>query len=200
MREAAEIQNALTPSAYRSLAVACQGQLSLRRIARYLNKDIVTISQALYPYIQRGWLQLQQSQQQAETKPTLSVSSSNVICVDELGNLSDQIEYMLKEQGYSPITLNDPIEALSVIVRVRPDLVFCALTMSALAGEQLGYLLRGIPTLRNLPIIFLTPDSPDPFHLTKAQLLGGTEFLTPPVQPSDLSRVLRTYLGDNQTA
>lgn len=205
LTETEEVQKALTPSAYRSLAVACQGQLSLRRLARYLNKDIVTISQALYPYIQRGWLTLLDSQkppeQTATEKETAStVFLSKVICVHELGKLCDQIEYMLKEQGYSPIILNDPIEALSVIVQEQPDLLFCALEMSALAGEQLGNLLRRLPSLANLPIIFVTPDNPDPLRLTKARLLGGTAFLTPPLQTSNLSKVLKTYLGNNQTS
>jgi CheY-like chemotaxis protein len=72
--------------------------------------------------------------------------------------------------------------------------------MSALAGEQLGNLLRRLPSLANLPIIFVTPDNPDPLRLTKARLLGGTAFLTPPLQTSNLSQVLKTYLGNNQTS
>lgn len=205
LTETNEVQKNLTSSAYRSLAVACQGQLSLRRIARYLNKDIVTISQALYPYIQRGWLTLLNSQKPSEPAAkeqgtASTVFLSKVICVHELGKICDQIEYMLEEQGYSPIILNDPIEALSVIVREQPHLLFCSLEMSALAGEQLGKLLRGLPSLANLPIIFVTPDHPDPLRLTKARLLGGTRFLIPPIQPSNLSQVLKTYLGKNQTA
>ncbi|PSO48471.1 MAG: response regulator [Cyanobacteria bacterium SW_9_44_58] len=204
LRETEQVQNALTSSAYRSLAVACQGQLSLRRLARYLNKDIVTLSQALYPYLQKGWLTLLNSQQPpektaAEKGTASTVFLSKVICVHELGKICDQIEYMLKEQGYRPIILNEPIEALSVIVQEQPNLVFCDLEMSALAGEQLGSLLRHLPSLAKLPIIFVTPDNPDPLRLAKARLLGGTAFLTPPLNSSNLSQVLKTYLGNNQT-
>lgn len=200
-----ELQKALTPSAYRSVALACQGQLSLRRIARYLNKDLLTLSQALYPYIQEGLLQLLESEDHFDThfpeepENGLSTLKPKILCLREENHEdhqeSDQIEYKLKQQGYSPIILNDPIEALSVIVREQPHLIFCQLEMSALPGEEIAYLLRNLPALAKIPIILVIPETSDPLRLTRARLLGVTQFLMQPVQDSELLSILGTYLG-----
>lgn len=34
------------------------GKTSLRQLARHLNRDILTVAKAIYPYVQQGWLQL----------------------------------------------------------------------------------------------------------------------------------------------
>ncbi|AFZ42462.1 response regulator receiver [Halothece sp. PCC 7418] len=191
-----ELKQALTPSAYRSLAVACQGELSLRRIARYLNKDLLTISQALYPYIQRGWLQMLAEE---EALPSQSIqeasATTKMVYIGQENEVRDQIEYILKSKGYLPMIIDDPIDALSMIARSQPSLVFCALELSTWSGEQLSYSLRNLPTLSQVPIILVTPENPDPIRLTRAQLLGVTEILVPPIQDSDLLHLLRTHLN-----
>ncbi len=197
-----ELQQALTTSAYRSLAVACQGQLSLRRIARYLNKSLVTISQALYPYIQRGSLQLLPAEELGTnvshfTPPTETISPSNqVVCICDSNQVTDQIEYSLKQKGFEPIIISDPVAGLSTIAKSQPCLVFCALEMSNWSGEQLSQTLRHIPTTANIPIILLIPENPDPIRLMRAELLGITEFLAQPIQETDLLRILSKYLEE----
>lgn len=196
--EVEQLQKSLMPAAYRSLAVTCQGQLSLRRISRYLHKDLLTLSKALYPYIQRGWLQLLDPEEQTEktfSEENSKRSQSQVVCIDEQNVVSDQIEYMLRQQGHRLITISDPMEALSVIMQRQPSLIFCPLEMSTFSGEQLSHFLRGVPSLSSIPIILLTPENPDPLRIVRAQLLGVTEFIAQPIQQSDLSRIMRTYLG-----
>lgn len=190
-----ELKQALTPSAYRSLAVACQGELSLRRIARYLKKDLLTISHALYPYIQRGWLHLLDPAPHP-LAPSPSAALPKVVCVDEKHELSDQMGYLLEQQGYEKIIVNDPIEALSVIVRSQPSLILSPLEMSIFSGEELCHCLRSLPAFVNLPIILFVPEHPDPLRLAKARLLGVTEFLYQPVQESQFLWILRQYLGE----
>ncbi|MDR9402730.1 MAG: response regulator [Halothece sp. Uz-M2-17] len=190
-----ELKQALTPSAYRSLAVACQGELSLRRIARYLNKDLVTISQALYPYIQRGWLQILAEEDVPIEPPVVTGPTPiNIVCIGAENDVRNQIEDILQRQGYLPVITDDPIEALSIVARSRPSLIFCALELSIWSGEELSYSLRNLPDLTQVPIILITPENPDPIRLTRAQLFGVTEILVPPIQEADLLSLLRTHL------
>lgn len=195
-----ELQKALTPSAYRSLAVACQGQLTLRRIARYLNKDLVTISQALYPYIQRGWLQLlaeeESHDQQAflEKASNTSEHSQEIVCISQDQAVNEQLAAILKQEGYIPVIVDDPIAALSSVARSQPQLIFCALELSTGSGEQLTQTLKTLPTLAKTPIIILTSETTHPTRLVKAQLLGATAFLTQPIAKSELLKLLNLYL------
>jgi len=194
-----ELKQALTFSAYRSLAVACQGQLSLRRIARYLNKNLLTISQALYPYIQRGWLQLL-AEEELWTELSVdsstidqSPSSNQVVCINEEKQVSQQIKDILKSQGYTTTIIDDPISALSLVARSQPCLIFCALEISTWSGEQLSYSLRNIPTLATTPIVLLIPETLDPLRLIRAQHLGVTSFLAQPITETDLLKILHEY-------
>jgi len=194
-----ELKQALTPSAYRSLAVACQGQLSLRRIARYLNKNLLTISQALYPYIQRGWLQLLAAEElwaeSSSDSATINgpASSNQVVCITEEKQDNEQIKDTLKHQGYPVMIIDDPISALSLVARSQPCLIFCALEISTWSGEQLSHSLKNIPTLATTPIILLIPETLDPLRLMRAQLLGVTSFLAQPITETDLLKILYEY-------
>lgn len=199
-----ELQQALTSSAYRSLAVACQGQLSLRRIARYLNKDLVTISQALYPYVQRGWLQLLAEEEMWEASECYTPAvpakenSEEIVCISEDQEINNQITPILKQKGYIPVIIDDPIAALSTVARSQPQLIFCALELSNWSGEQLIQTLKTIPTLAQTPIILLTPETYHPIRLIKAQLLGATASLAQPIDESELLKLLDFYLQSAQ--
>lgn len=186
-----ELKKAITPSAYRTLAVACQGQLSLRRIARYLNKDLVTISQALYPYIQRGWLKLEvEAATLSQPTPT---SSSTVLCVGKEEQNSEVIDVTLKQEGYTPQGCEDPREALTMVLREPPLLMIAPLEMPELPGDQLAFLLRQIPDLAQPPIILLASENPEPLRVTKAQILGKIDFLVSPFEQSELLQILSSH-------
>lgn len=195
-----ELQQALTPSAYRSLAVACQGELTLRRIARYLNKDLLTISQALYPYVQRGWLQMLPPETGDEpgissaTSSTPPVSTVKIAYIGQETPVRNEIVALLTQEGYPPLLIADPIEALSEIARSQPSLVFLALDLFPWSAEQLTESLKHIPPLKTTPIILVTSETPDPLRLLKSQLLGITEILVPPVNESQLRLLLKTYI------
>lgn len=199
-----ELQKALTASAYRSLAVACQGQLTLRRIARYLNKDLVTISQALYPYIQRGWLQMlaeeetYDQQEFPEKNPNASEPSQEIVCISQDQEVNEQLAAILQQEGYIPVIIDDPIAALSAVARSQPQLIFCALELSTSSGEQLTQTLKTLPTLAKTPIIILTSETTNPTRLVKAQLLGATACLTQPIDKSELLKLLKLYLHPSQ--
>ncbi len=200
-----ELKQALTPSAYRSLAVACQGELSLRRIARYLKKDLLTISQALYPYIQRGWLQLlvspqKQPQKEVSTQASaLPPSSTKVVCcVSQQKEIIDQVKFISEQQGYQIILAGNPAEALSVIVRSRPNLIFLTLETSFFSTEDLIRCLRSQPKFTKVPAIAIISEQADPLRLAKAQLLGVTEFLPCPLQESQLLYVFKKYTRESK--
>lgn len=193
-----ELKKAITPSAYRTLAVACQGQLSLRRIARYLNKDLVTISQALYPYIQRSWLQLKSDANTSEEGRPIHTSST-VLCIGTKEQMSEEMKSTLKQAGYTLMEIEDPRQTLTLTLQQQPALIISALEMPELAGDQLALMLRRIPDGETIPIILLSSENPDPLRVTKAQLLGKIEFLVAPFEPSDLWQLLKAHQARQQT-
>lgn len=196
-----QLQQALTHSAYRSLSTACQGKLSLRRLARHLNQDLLTISRALYPHIQRGWFQLLVAQgatatQQRQQVNQASVTSPRVVCIHQESEVADYLQDRLKAYGYDPIVFQDPIAAVSDILQVRPDFVFAAFKMSTLTGEQLANLLYRLPNWKTPPVILISRDRANSIDVARAKLLGIQAILTQPLQESELANVLQVKINN----
>jgi twitching motility two-component system response regulator PilG len=53
-----KLRAVLPEKAFRTLNRWANGKTSLRQLARYLNRDILTVARAIYPYVQQGWVQL----------------------------------------------------------------------------------------------------------------------------------------------
>ena len=54
----AKLTASLSEDTFKKLHKWADRKTSLRQLARYLNRDILTVAKAIYPYIQQNWLQL----------------------------------------------------------------------------------------------------------------------------------------------
>lgn len=74
------LQDALSSRTFNKLSKFADGKTTLRQIGRYLNRDVLTVAQAIYPYIQQGIIQL--------TNP--EVTGQNVRRANELTRRSNE--------------------------------------------------------------------------------------------------------------
>ena len=58
LADIAQLNSSLPEATVNKLQHWADGKTSLRQLARYLNRDILTVAKAIYPYVQQGWLQL----------------------------------------------------------------------------------------------------------------------------------------------
>jgi len=159
-------------------------------MARHLNKDLVTIAQALYPYIQQGWFQLLDPRL-STPQPVDETQTSRVVCIHPDHQVSLDLEQTLKQHHYHPIIFDDPIAGVSEIVREPPHRIITALEMATLTGEDVACLLQGFTNWKIPPMIVLTPEPLAPHRLKRANLLGIQTVLTQPFQQSDLLTALQ---------
>jgi diguanylate cyclase len=122
-----------------------------------------------------------------------------VMMIDDESMMTDVIQTYLEEAGYSRfISINDPRMALGEARRHRPGLVLLDLFMPGLSGFEILEQMRRDEQLRYIPVIVLTAASHAATKL-KALELGATEFLSKPVDASELvlrvrnSLVFKTY-------
>ncbi|MEQ9549651.1 MAG: response regulator [Coleofasciculus sp. G3-WIS-01] len=190
----------LPENAFRTLQRWANGKNSLRQMARYLNRDILTVTRAIYPYIQRGWIQLLSSTPQetlAVRQPwesTYSDYAPSVVCIDDDLAVGKTVEYMLQAQGYEVTAIQNPLEALSLLFQIKPALILCDVVMPKLDGYELCGMLRQSTVFRQTPIIMLT--GKDGFiDRVKARMVGSTDYLTKPFGASELLMLLEKYVG-----
>lgn len=190
----------LPKATYQVLDRYADGQTSIRQIARYLNRDISTVARAIYPYIQRGWLQLtgvHASEHSTSRNPLalgLNPKAPKVLCIDDSPTVCKAVELMLDRNGYEVSTIENPLTALSLVFQIKPDLILCDIAMPELDGYELCAMLRQSATFRQTPILMLT--GKDGFiDRVRARMVGATDYLTKPFGEHEILMLLEKYVG-----
>ena len=117
-----------------------------------------------------------------------------VMMVDDEPMMTDVIQTYLEEAGYRRfVSVNDPLRALDAARQHRPGLLLLDLMMPGLSGFDILAQMRNDEQLRYIPVIMLTAASNTATKL-KALELGATEFLSKPVDPSELILRVRNTL------
>jgi twitching motility two-component system response regulator PilG len=193
------LREGLPEATFQTLDHYVDGRTSLRKIARYLNRDILTVARAIYPYVQRGWLQLtnpllEEAGSRVPLKAWQTTKTPRVVCIDDGAVVRKAVECILDRHGYEVSTIEDPLAALSLVFQLKPDLILCDIAMPELDGYELCAMLRQSSAFRQTPIVMLT--GKDGFiDRVKARMVGATDYLTKPFGENELLMLVEKYVG-----
>ncbi|WP_193199572.1 response regulator [Nostoc sp. MG11] len=192
------LRSSLPAATLNKLQHWADGKTSLRQLARHLNRDILTVAKAIYPYVQQNWLQLVYSvtpKQENYIKDRLEGNHrKRIVCIDDAIAIGETIESILQPQGYEAISLTNPLEALSLVFQLKPDLILCDITMPQLEGYEICAMLRHSTVFRLVPIIMLT--GKDGFiDRVRASMVGATDYLTKPFTDTELLMLIEKYIS-----
>lgn len=193
------LQEILSSRTFNKLTGFADGKTSLRQIARYLNRDILTVAKAIYPYVQQGIIQLtypseEQPSGAPRTAQPVATRSPRVVCIDDGATVRQMVEGMLSPHGYEVTAIANPLDALSSVFRINPDLILCDIAMPELDGYEVCAMLRTSTAFRQTPIVMLT--GKDGFiDRVKARMVGATDYLTKPFGESELLMLVEKYVG-----
>ncbi|MBW4690202.1 MAG: DUF4388 domain-containing protein [Lyngbya sp. HA4199-MV5] len=201
----AALQETLSRRTLATLDRYADGKTSIRQIARYLNRDSLTVARAIYPYVQKGVIQLvyaaAKDTEAGGLKPVrkeFGVSQAprplRVACIDDGITVRETVEHILRHHGYEATAIGNPLEALSLVFQLKPDLILCDIAMPELDGYEICAMLRQTTAFRQLPIVMLT--GKDGFiDRVKAKMVGATDYLTKPFGESELLMLVEKYIG-----
>ncbi|MDF5712908.1 MAG: response regulator [Rhizonema sp. NSF051] len=175
------------------------GKTSLRQLARYIDRDIVKVAKAIYPYVEQGWVQLVSSVKSngiySDRPLDFEVrQKTRIVCIDNAIAVCETVESILKPHGYEVITLTNPLEALSLVFQFKPDLILCDTSMSELNGYEICSMLRHSTVFQLVPIIMLTSHNRF-IDQAKARMVGATDYLTKPFGNAELVMLVEKYLN-----
>jgi twitching motility two-component system response regulator PilG len=197
---AAQLRTTLTESTFNTVERWVDGKTSIRQMARYLNRDILTIAKVIYPYAQQGLVQLLYSSKEdfSNLKRDLGLSQQNkvprIVCIDDGATIRKTVEYILDNHGYEATAISNPLKALSLVFQLKPDLILCDIAMPELDGYEICAMLRKSTAFRQTPIVMLT--GKDGFiDRVKARMVGATDYLTKPFGESELLTLVEKYVG-----
>ncbi|MCL5093575.1 MAG: response regulator [Patescibacteria group bacterium] len=99
-----------------------------------------------------------------------------IMIVDDDQRLLTLYEATLKSQGYRVVTASNGEQALSDIIREKPDLVILDIMMPKLHGINVLDILKATPDVADTKVVILTALS-DESMKNKALELGASDFI-----------------------
>lgn len=195
----AELRVALPANTFNTLRRWADGHTSIRQMARYLNRDVLTVAKAIYPFVQQGLVQVfyEPSVAVANNKKEWSSPETKVkrvVCIDDDNVIRKTVESILNEHGYEATGISSPLQALSLVFPLKPDLILCDIAMPELDGYEICAMLRNSTAFRHTPIVMLT--GIDGFiDRVQARMAGATDYFTKPFGENELLMLVEKYVG-----
>ena len=117
-----------------------------------------------------------------------------ILLVEDTRHLSEEIEDILKQEGFRVIIAMNALQALE---RLRestpPDLIITDIHMPWMDGFELIELIRKNPDLKSIPVIILSATASEADQL-RGRTVGASVFLQKPCKVQTLLRTINSLL------
>jgi two-component system, chemotaxis family, response regulator PixG len=205
----AALQVRVSPVVYQVLTRLLNGQNTLWDLVTKMQKPLIPVLSSLLPLLRDDILSLKEipdlvlSASSTPTpavardytvKPTPATRCKGVIaCIDDSPLIGQALTAILKPAGYDVISILDPLQGISVLLKYKPDLIFLDLVMPDTNGYELCSFLRKTAAFRDLPIVMLTGQN-GVIDRLRAKVVGSTDFMNKPPEASKVLHVVQKYL------
>jgi twitching motility two-component system response regulator PilG len=122
-----------------------------------------------------------------------------VMVIDDSKTIRRTAETLLMREGFEVITAQDGYEALGLVVRHRPDLVFVDIMMPRLDGYQTCALIKRHPDFRHIPVVLLSSKD-GLFDRARGRLVGSERYLTKPFSREELLEAISAFKAGETTS
>lgn len=117
-----------------------------------------------------------------------------VLIVDDSPTMRQLLAFSLKRiRGVTIVEAKDGMEGLKKVTTETFDLALIDINMPVMDGLKLIHMIRTEENMEELPIVVITTEGADA-DKERALELGANEYLTKPVQGSEVLMVARKFL------
>ena len=120
-------------------------------------------------------------------KDIVFIIDDNPSNIKVLGNL-------LEEKGYEPVVFLNAKTAIDSIRNKKPEIILLDIMMPEMDGYEMCKILKNDPSLKNIPVIFLTGKT-ETTDLVKGFELGAADYVTKPFESAELLARIKTHIG-----
>jgi DNA-binding response OmpR family regulator len=121
-------------------------------------------------------------------KKVLLVDDSNTVLLMEQMILQ-------KRTSYDVITARNGREAVQKALQEEPDLILMDVVMPQMTGFEACQEIRSQAATQHIPIIFVTTRG-EPNHVETGYTIGGNDYVTKPINGSELIPKIRNLIGE----
>ncbi|MDQ8207218.1 response regulator transcription factor [Coraliomargarita sp. SDUM461003] len=108
-----------------------------------------------------------------------------ILVLDDEPDVTELLEYKLEQEGYRVEVLNDPLVFVAKVRDFVPDLMILDIMMPELNGLQLCRIARSDPSMKDIPIIFLSARG-EAEDRVKGLETGADDYLSKPFNAKEL--------------
>lgn len=127
----------------------------------------------------------------------MSASQGVIMAVDDTVANLKLLKEMLSKLGYETRCFPDPVVALKLVDRVKPDVILLDINMPKLNGYQWCLKVKAERAFKSTPVIFMSALS-DTFNKVRGFEVGAVDYITKPFQFEELRVRLETHLKLSQ--
>ncbi len=122
-----------------------------------------------------------------------SKKTAVVLVIDDEETITGLVEAILTKEGYTVHKAANGLDGISVASQVRPNLILMDITMPDMDGYEATSQIKQIPSLKGVPIIFLTGKSASEDG-GRAFATGGLTFMRKPFTAQQLKDLVNLAL------
>lgn len=119
--------------------------------------------------------------------------SSKILVVEDSLTQRKVICRMLSQNGFQVVEASDGYEALTLLNKIKPDLILLDIVMPGIDGYKVMSLIKERPGMKDIPIIMLTSRD-GLIDKMRGKVSGTDEYLTKPFVYEELIAKIDKYL------
>ena len=209
--KAEELRWQTSPKVYQNLITLVDGHQTFRDLAVKLKQNLLPLTLSIMPYIRKGLIEvLEVGDLNYTVKPTThpqppafgsrvrpvpsQPTSPLVAYIDDSRLDCQMMNHILAQAGYRCILIQDPVQALPLLLEHKPDLIFLDLIMPVTNGYEICAQIRRISVFQDTPVIILTSND-GIVDRVRAKMVGSTGFLAKPIGQEKVLSILQKYLA-----
>lgn len=117
-----------------------------------------------------------------------------LLLVEDEEELIKIVETYFRDEGFDVRVALSAENALSLLSSFTPDIIVSDVKMGRMDGFQFLEVIRKMPLVKNVPLIFLTIID-DRTSVERAAKLGASGYMTKPFDVEELHEKIREVLG-----
>lgn len=119
-----------------------------------------------------------------------------VIYIDDSPADSRAMATIVEKLGYQYINIPDPLQALPMLIELKPRLIFLDLVMPIANGYEVCAQIRRISAFKKIPVIIVTSNDGIADRV-RAKIVGASGFMGKPIQEKRILKVFKKHLSNN---
>ncbi|MBD2693504.1 response regulator [Anabaena catenula] len=203
IRQPEKLRQQVSNSFYKNFERLINGQHTLLDLAAKMRQSVLAVTHSLRLFIEKGIVELIEVpdlpssiikiQQSLNYKQLNQENSPLIACIDDSLLACKILESIIVSNGMRFLGIQDPLQAIPILIQHQPNLIFLDLIMPVSSGYQICEQLRRCSYFANTPIIILT-GSEGVFDRFRARVFGANDFINKPVYNDNVVQIMHQYL------